>query len=62
MDKLIHAGAIVVTGALLGVGFWAAKKLTQKIDDKLAESDSRIIKKIRDQYFGDPMKMEGSAS
>lgn len=51
MDKLVHAAGIVAMGALLGVGFWASKKLTQKIDDKIAEYDGDLIERVRSRFY-----------
>lgn len=52
MDKLAEAGLVIAYGALLGIGFWVSKKITQKIDDKIAENDKSLIAKIKQEYFG----------
>ena len=50
MDEIGKAGVIIVYGALLSVGFWAGKKITNKIDEQLALHDDKLIGKLKQQY------------
>jgi uncharacterized protein YdgA (DUF945 family) len=50
MDTIAKAGVVVAYGALLGIGFWAGKKITNAIDEKLALSNDNLINKLKSQY------------
>lgn len=40
------AGKLIAAGACLGIGFWASKKLTNLVDEKLLIYDKRKLKQL----------------
>lgn len=50
MTFLIGSGKLIWTGCLLGLGFYMAKSLTNKIDRVLAEPRPVVIHSVNQQY------------
>jgi hypothetical protein len=50
MDEIGKAGVVIIYGALLGIGFWVGKKVTNKIDEQLALHDNKLIDKLKREY------------
>jgi hypothetical protein len=43
---------IVLMGACLGIGFWASRKFTEKVDERIALAKLAEDDKILDKKFG----------
>jgi hypothetical protein len=55
LETLLGAGKLVGMGAALAIGFWGAKKLTDKIDVFIAthsESYKELVEKIAEEERG----------
>ena len=46
METALVAGKLITAGFCLGIGFWASKKLTNLVDEKLFIYDKRKIKQL----------------
>ena len=42
----VLAGKLLFSGIFLGIGFWASKKLTNLVDEKLILYDSRKLQQL----------------
>jgi len=49
MEVVLSVPRVITTGFLFAIGFWGARKLTNKIDEKLILWNEETMKKIMDQ-------------